>query len=1033
MGHARSCLSKRASVLVVVLGVLIVLSTLAIAFARISSLERTASTTRVDEVRARFLAWAGVERALAEARVASQRPWDAPDAAWFYRGTAGNSAGNGVLLAEATLPSFLAGNDPGGRAYSGSLPPTYEPLGDTYVVKVLDAGSMIDLNAPSDPRRAPADEPLVRMLSNLSRALDPGNPPITPVEAEMVLAYRQTLQDGRFWDERELLGIPGNPVTEEDFGLLEDFVTTWAWADPAMVAPMDPALVPAVGNDVAGRVPTGDVVREIRRPVDVNTAPREVLAAVFADLAALRIDRDLNRMPAGGTRWQATGRADRTTPVSFAQASSLAQAIVTRREATPFRNWAEFRSFLDAQVTGGAIDRLQALAILANCDPNVDTHRANPGLPVFREIDKFDLVVSTTEFSFSSMGVFEIESLGRVTHEGGEILAQARVRAAIEVYQVLRHTTQGDFERGRISTYRLEEPVLWRPEDAIQVEEDLLINGSPQILGSAGNIHSNQDLDLEGSPLIEGDATATGTYEASAQAQVLGQSGGGFERVQIPLFRPSLFRAEARYIFAADGKVYDAAGNEVGNRSYGSWNWQNGTWKWTGGQQLQGVLWFEGNVSLTSNTSNEWEVTIVATGSISVNGKPNLIPASRWRITLVSGTDLSVSGTPGAKISGYLYAGDQVELGGNTDFYGAIWSKGLSQASSLVTRNKIHGSVVFRYNRDLAPVPVDWVLSDPPALASHPHPRTIAATSDYDGWITLSTLITNRSILRSNPFRDRILARWESGSFDADLGGGAMGLVADAAGPVVAPVAGPGLAGHLLPDGVYSELDATPAYEATDNAGPLAGSIAFWIKPSWDGAAGSDSRSNKSFHLLSLSRTDDQGTQSFQFARTGDWPGPWANVAGFHFERTTLENPLAQRLLYSTWFPPAHRWSHVVLVYDFRAKDPVQAIAVYVNGVALPGGIRDFLSQYELTPDELARAAITPGNLLRLGERRGRDYELPASGADATFDELVTLPEKVDAAWAAAAYGAGRYYPAGDGWYESETLPIVAGSDLLWT
>ncbi|MBI4617903.1 MAG: hypothetical protein HY720_30105, partial [Planctomycetes bacterium] len=765
--------SRRASALVVALGVLLVLAVLAISFARLTAIEGQAASVRVDEVRARFLAFAGIERVLAEVRAASRAPWDGPDAAWFYRGEPGRPAGNGTPLEFASLPSFFAGNtvdgnpeiaaNGNGRPYSGALPTSYETLGDTYVVKVLDAASMIDLNAPLDPRRRVADEPLVSMLVNLSRALDPARPPLDSSEAQMILAYRESLPFRRFASKKDILLVPGGPVTPAEFALLADFVTVHAWADPSGVAPADPALVPVEGTPVLGRRPTGRPLAQRRRPVDLNTAPPEVLAAVLAGVQAVVVDQDVDREPAGGISWQATGIAARTPPVSFGQAQSLARAIVAHREASPFRTWSEFRSFLAQMVDDGAVERLQADAIYANADPNPDTHRANPDAGVYRHIDKFDLVQSTTEFCFSSMGVFEIESIGRVTQNGGLIEAEAWIGTVVETHVLVRETTQSQFDRGTISTYRLEEPIFFSPQVAVITEEDLRINGSPRILGAAGSVHSNANLELLGSTLVEIDATATGTYEQGPQCQVLGESGGGYPREIIPLLRPSDFRASADYVFSASGKVYDRSGREVGDGRYLDFRFQAGTWKWNGGQQPTGTLWFDGHVEIQARTGrgSTWEVTIVATGHISLGGTPRVRPTEVSRLTLIAGTDVSVSGNPGAVIEGLLYAGEQIDLGGNVEFRGVAMAKGLGATDRLVTGNVIQGSVIFRYNGGLV-FQSETVVTNLPTLRAHPEPDAevelggprvrIPGAQDFDGWISLATATTSRAVLGPTPY-----------------------------------------------------------------------------------------------------------------------------------------------------------------------------------------------------------------------------------------------------------------------------------------
>ncbi len=115
-------------------------------------------------------------------------------------------------------------------------------------------------------------------------------------------------------------------------------------------------------------------------------------------------------------------------------------------------------------------DAIRAV-IKANANPNARINRFNPNEPVYIACDKSDIVnfnrqnrseegASTTEFCFDSPGVFEVTTFAEVVSvEGGQdrltgveaertenILATAKRRSVIQVWETLRHTTQQHFE-----------------------------------------------------------------------------------------------------------------------------------------------------------------------------------------------------------------------------------------------------------------------------------------------------------------------------------------------------------------------------------------------------------------------------------------------------------------------------------------------------------------------------------------------------------------------------------------------------------
>ena len=67
-------------------------------------------------------------------------------------------------------------------------------------------------------------------------------------------------------------------------------------------------------------------------------------------------------------------------------------------------------------------------------------------------IDKTDLNRSTTEFCFTSNGIFLVSSIGQVVHPvTQQLLAEHKVEAVVKVYDVWRESTQAQFVEGTIS------------------------------------------------------------------------------------------------------------------------------------------------------------------------------------------------------------------------------------------------------------------------------------------------------------------------------------------------------------------------------------------------------------------------------------------------------------------------------------------------------------------------------------------------------------------------------------------------------
>jgi hypothetical protein len=95
----------------------------------------------------------------------------------------------------------------------------------------------------------------------------------------------------------------------------------------------------------------------------------------------------------------------------------------------------------------------------ANFNPNAHLNELNFDRNLHAQVDKTDLIVHSTEFCFTPMGRFEIESLGRVVRAKGtgtalaadldhEVVAQSRVYSVAEFYRPHHETTQKQFMAG---------------------------------------------------------------------------------------------------------------------------------------------------------------------------------------------------------------------------------------------------------------------------------------------------------------------------------------------------------------------------------------------------------------------------------------------------------------------------------------------------------------------------------------------------------------------------------------------------------
>lgn len=313
----------------------------------------------LNDVRARLLARGGMHFAIAHLKYgpggARDNFCDTRLEDWFY------TAGAGTLLSQANIvqTSFS-----GLGALKENIDLGSNLVGHIYL-KVLDGASQININ-DTNPN-----------LSNMLAQL----PGMTAPIAASVIAYRNTLPGARFTYEEQIMNAPS--MTEALYAQIRDFITIDSWSDSKATTTYNTAsFATAVSGSNAAR-----------SPINVNTAPREVLVAVLS-------------------------------PIVPAQATTVVNAILLRVATTPFNSWQSFNTFID----GLGIAQSARNTIKNNVNPN----RIKSG-------------TFTTEFCFHSGGTYEIEVLAHVVRPNGTVVTRKTLSSFVKIFEIAQHTLKNDF------------------------------------------------------------------------------------------------------------------------------------------------------------------------------------------------------------------------------------------------------------------------------------------------------------------------------------------------------------------------------------------------------------------------------------------------------------------------------------------------------------------------------------------------------------------------------------------------------------
>ena len=353
-----------------------------------------------------------------------------------------------------------------GGSWASAISSTNEAPSDS---KYADSGSEpVEVAAAIDP----ADT----KLASVPMSVECTTNPLYMIAANVPGAYASL-------PATRLLAAPG-PVMVKDVakgGAFKQFVTGQGLS------------IPLAGETKAGKFGGSYYLGEPRTPINVNTAPKEVLVATMMNLAADFWDYAVVSESPSPAILNFNARLE-VFPVVITQADAekMADFIISARftngspaGAWSYNDWMHFEDDVLLAMTMGAsaipgITRWQTALVKANANPNSNIKKYNPDLILVTShpqvnpdrlvrMDKSDIKVNSTEWTFSSNGLFEIESIGRV-YNAGKIMAEEKIETVVKVFDQVVYTTQEQLEKDRI----------WTVEDS--KEGDLLAGGYPPVV-----------------------------------------------------------------------------------------------------------------------------------------------------------------------------------------------------------------------------------------------------------------------------------------------------------------------------------------------------------------------------------------------------------------------------------------------------------------------------------------------------------------------------------------------------------------------
>lgn len=356
---------------------------------------------------------------------------------------------------------------------------------DSDTDSIIDDGAFIGLNSRGIEYDCSLDATIGSSTASFPNNVGTTTPRLDDSDAVLIIKHRNSLPGKRFDTVEQLLEVvrpssPGvsipppcsspqltrnsgqifgnedvdrDPANEilidniDEFERLKEFVTVSGFEDKTSVRVMS--------------IPPDPLRFEIepRFPIGLNTATKEVLQAVIV-----------------------TGLME----PDFSSAGMLAEGIIAHRLPAPqgkgqFKDWKGFEDFMD-NIIGTDTARLGTVLLknkarlIAQFEPDAILQDFNPNRLLVRPIDKSHIgrpldnnriATYTTELAIVHSGYYEVDSLGIITSRvsegmdefisfqlqgikgtltaGGE-MGRKEIIATLKTMEILRHTTQKDFE-----------------------------------------------------------------------------------------------------------------------------------------------------------------------------------------------------------------------------------------------------------------------------------------------------------------------------------------------------------------------------------------------------------------------------------------------------------------------------------------------------------------------------------------------------------------------------------------------------------
>jgi len=241
----------------------------------------------------------------------------------------------------------------------------------------------------------------------------------------------------------------------------------------------------------------------------------------------------------------------------------------------------------------------------------------------------------------------------------------------------------------------------------LAVNGDFEISGSTQIRGRCGSVHTNADLTLSSTLVVETNASSSGTTSGTiinTYGETLPKEQGA-DPVEFPDLTAGEFCGRADYVLRANGTVLNLLTGTIVTKASIGWTGGPDIWEPTTGV-VEATYCVEGNVQISTDIGTAADpraLTLLVQGSMEISGNPFLEPEDPDGIMWIMDGDLKLNGNSTTSVdsfNGFIYAGSQCEMSGTVRIGGQVVcanNPNPAGSENWVAENKISGTTRITY------------------------------------------------------------------------------------------------------------------------------------------------------------------------------------------------------------------------------------------------------------------------------------------------------------------------------------------------